>query len=61
MEINDDTRGTCNTNSQIKFKTAMLKSSLCNYSDEDMLARGIVTITRAGADTAAILADERKK
>lgn len=39
----------------------MLKSSLCNYSDEDMLARGIVTITRAGADTAAILADERKK
>lgn len=39
----------------------MLKSSLCNYSDEDMLARGIVTITRTGADTAAILADERKK
>ena len=26
IEINDDPRGTCNTNSQIKFKTSMLKS-----------------------------------
>ena len=25
----------------VKFKTAMLKSSLCNYSDQDMLARGL--------------------
>ena len=33
VEINGDTRGTYNTNSQIKFKTSMLKSSLCDYSD----------------------------
>ena len=25
--------GTYNTNSQIKFKTSMLKSSLCDFSD----------------------------
>ena len=31
VEINDDARGTYNTNSQIKFKTSMLKSSLCDY------------------------------
>ena len=28
VEINDDSCGTYNTNSHIKFKTAMLKSSL---------------------------------
>ena len=33
VEINDDPCGTYNTNSQIKFKTSMLKSSLCDYSD----------------------------
>ena len=27
-EINDDSRGTYNINSQIKFKTSLLKSSL---------------------------------
>ena len=27
IEINDHSRGTYNTNSQIKFKTSMLKSS----------------------------------
>ena len=33
VEINDDLRGMYYTNSQIKFKTIMLKSTLCNYSD----------------------------
>ena len=28
----DDARGIYNTNSQIKFKTSMLNSRLCNYS-----------------------------
>ena len=31
VEINDDVRGTYNTNSQIKCKTSMLKSSLCDH------------------------------
>ena len=31
--INDDACGTYNPNSQIKFKTSMLKPSLCDYSD----------------------------
>ena len=33
VEINGDSRGTYNTNSQIKFKNSMSKSRLCNYSD----------------------------
>ena len=32
VEINDASCGTYNTNSQTKFKTSLLKSSLCDYS-----------------------------
>ena len=61
VEINDESRGTYNANSQIKFKTAMLKSSLCDYSDAYILVKGRITITGAGADAAARQADERDK
>ena len=37
VEINDDWRGICNTISQIKFKTSILESSLCDYSDAYIL------------------------
>ena len=33
VEINDDARRKYSTNCQIKFKTSILKSILCNYSD----------------------------
>ena len=33
VEINNESRGRYNTNSQIKFKTSLLRSSLCDYSD----------------------------
>ena len=33
-----------NTNSQIKFKTSMLKPCLCDYSDTYILASGTVTV-----------------
>ena len=61
VEINDESRGTYNANSQIKFKTTMLKSCLCNYSDAYILVKGRITITGAGADAAARQADERDK
>ena len=32
--------GTYSTNGQIKFKSSMLKSSLCNYSDAYILFKG---------------------
>ena len=40
VEINDDSRGTYNTNSQIRFKTSMLRSSLCDYSEAYILVSG---------------------
>ena len=61
VEINDESRGTYNVNSQIKFKTTMLKSSLCDYSDVYIPVKGKITITGAGDDAAARQADERDK
>ena len=61
VEINNESRGTCNVNSQIKFKTTMLKSSLCDYSAAYILVKGTITITGTGADAAARQADERDK
>ena len=49
VEINDDSRGTYNTNSQIKYKTSMLKSSLCDYSDTYMLVSGTTTVAALAA------------
>ena len=45
VEINDESRGTYNVNSQIKFKSTILKSSLCDYSDAYILVKGKITIT----------------
>ena len=61
VEINDESRGTYNVNSQIKLKNTMLKSSLCDYSDAYILVKGRITITRAGDDSATRRADERDK
>ena len=47
-EINYGSRGTYNVNSQIKFKTSMLRSVLCDYRDTYMLAS--LNITGETAD-----------
>ena len=54
LELNDESRGAFNVNSQIKFKTTMLKSSLCNYSDAYILVKGTISVNNtAAADAAA--------
>ena len=53
VEINDESRGAYNVNSQIKFKTTMLKSSLCDYSDAYILVKGIISVNNTAADSAA--------
>ena len=47
VEINDNSRGTYNTNSHIKLKTSMVKSILCDYSDAYTLVKGRITIAAA--------------
>ena len=44
VKINDESRGTYNEDNQIKFKTSMLRPSLCNYSNAYILAKGPATI-----------------
>ena len=44
VEINDDVRGIYSPNKQIRFKTTMLRSSLCDYSDAYILVQGNVTV-----------------
>ena len=48
-------------NSDIKFKTTLLKSSLCDYSDAYILVTETITITGAGANAAAKQTNERDK
>ena len=57
VEINDESRGTYDVGSQIKFRTTMLKSSLCDYSDAYIRVKGTITVNNsvvapAGANNA---------
>ena len=51
VEMNDGGSRTYNPNSQIKFKTSMLKSSLCRYIDSYVLRR---IISRTPAPSPAL-------
>ena len=53
IEINDESRRAHNVNSQIKFKTTMLKSSLCDYSDAYIVVRGTISVNNTAAQGAA--------
>ena len=61
IKINNQSRATYNTNSDIRFKTTILKSSLCDYSDAYILVKGRITNAGAGYDAKARQADERNK
>ena len=43
VEINDDIRGAYSPEKLIRFKTTMLRSSLCDYSDVYIIIKGNVT------------------
>ena len=44
VEINDGARGIYSPNKQIKFKTSILRSSLCDYSGAYILVKGKITV-----------------
>ena len=52
VEINDDSRGTYNTNSKVKFKTSILKSSACGYNDAYIHVKGTIIVQDTGTATA---------
>ena len=52
VEINNKSRGNY-TNSDIRFKTTILRSNLYDYEDSYILVKGAITIIGAGNDAAA--------
>ena len=54
VEINDDSRGTYNIDSPTEFKTSMLRSSLCDYSDAYIFVKGTITVVWVAAPAPAI-------
>ena len=60
VEINDESRGNY-ANSDIRFKTTVLISNLCDYTDSYILVKRTITTTGAGDDAAPRQADERDK
>ena len=53
VEIKDDVRGVYSPNKQIRFKIAMLRSSLCDYNDAYILVKGNITVNDTGGAGAA--------
>ena len=46
VEINDDVRGVYSPNKQIRFKTATLRSSSCDYSNAYILVKGDISVNK---------------
>ena len=44
-EVHDQSGETYNTNKQIRFKTSMLRSDLCDFSDACIVVKGIATVS----------------
>ena len=54
VEINDGIRGEYSPNKQIRFKTSMLRSSFCDYSDAYVLVKGNILANNTAAEGAAV-------
>ena len=59
IEIHDQSGETYNTNKQIRFKTSMLRSDPCHYSDGYIVAKGIITVS--ATDGANNIRDEKTR
>ena len=50
IEVHDQSGETYNTNKQTRFKTSMLRSDLCDFSDAYIVFKGIVTVSADETD-----------
>ena len=75
VEVNDELRGDYNdhddddnninnndndNNNNIKFKTTMIRSSLCDYSDAYIIVKGTITVSNTTSAGAAVNNDNKK-
>ena len=56
IEVRNQPGGAYHTNKQIRFKTPMPRSDLCDYSDAYIVVKGIITVSAEEKDR-----DERNK
>ena len=50
IKIHDQPGGTYNTNKQVRFKTSLLRSDLCDYSDAYIVVQGKITVADPNND-----------
>ena len=48
VEVYDQSEGNYNVNKEIRIKTSMLRSDLCDYSDAYIVVKGNITVKGAG-------------
>ena len=60
VEINGNATGVYSPNKLIRFKTTMLRSSLCDYSDANILVKGNITVNNTAAEGAAVTNTNKK-
>ena len=60
IEINDEARGTYSPNKQIKFKTLILRSSLCGSGDAYVLVKRNITVNNTAAERAPATITNKK-
>ena len=53
IKMNDESKGRY-YNSNIRFKTSMMRSNLCGYSDLYILAKGTIIVPNTAATGAAV-------
>ena len=46
IEVCDQSEENCNVNKEIRIKTSMLRSDLCDYSNAYTVVKGTITIVR---------------
>ena len=49
MEVNDESQGKHNEDNEIRFKTSMVRSSLCDYNDAYILVKGSIIVGNTAA------------
>ena len=53
VEINDESKGNYD-NSDIRFKTSIIRSNLCDYNDAYIVVKGTITLPNKAAAGAAV-------
>ena len=46
VEFYDQSGGNCNVNKEIRIKTSVLRSDLCNFSDAYIVVKGTITVAK---------------